>query len=135
MANQPPPLHTRTVQVGDQVLTLLGGGGHWWLELDGRRVPMRLRITESTLGNSGTHDRELQGWRTVDTAPLAALAGGDELQVRQVRGATQVVCTAVTSRAAIYNTVLYHIDRIEVTLTADGSRADVWLDHHTDMSD
>jgi hypothetical protein len=45
------------------------------------------------------------------------------------------VITAVTGKTAIYNTVMYEIDRLELTLPADWSRAERWIDHHTDLSD
>lgn len=121
--------------IGDRRLVLVGAGKEWWLQEGERRIPLRVRETESTLTNSRTHHKEIRAWRAVTAAPLGPLALSDEVDVHSSGDGTRMVITTVTGKTAIYNTVIYEIDRLELTLTPDWSRAELWIDHHTDMSD
>ena len=121
--------------IGERKLSFLGAGDRWWLQEGERRIPLRLRETESTLTNTQTHEKEIRRWHDVEVAPLKALALGDDVYVRASETATQLTVTFVTGKAVIYNSAIYDIDRLELTLPPDWSRAELWIDHHFDMSD
>lgn len=138
MSGQPPaPKALQHVErsVGDRRLRLVGAADRWWLQEGERRIPLRLRETESTLTNSQTHTKEIRRWHDAAVAPLGPLALGDDVEVRSDANGTRLVRTVVTGKTVIYNTVIYEMDRLELSLPPDWSRAEVWVDHHCDMSD
>jgi hypothetical protein len=125
----------RAKTIGQRCLTFVGSGKDWWLQEGERRIPLHLRETESTLTNSRTHHKEIRARQVVTVAPLGHLALSDEVQVHSDANGTHLVVTVVTGKTVIYNTAMYEIDRLELSLAPDWSRAELWIDHHTDMSD
>ena len=107
----------------------------WRVVLDDLPIPMTFRETESTRTNAGYYDEELSSAQAVTAINFGPCARqGECFEVERTEDGWRGVCRWKTSATAMYNTVIYDLESIELRFVMDCSSVAVVWDHHTDLS-